>query len=254
MGLDFKGVVKLGINLSNITITYDHHLAVHNVSANIQEGSFLALIGPNGAGKTTLLNALAGQININHGTITGINLNDVAYLPQQTALNRDFPLTVQELVFTGFWKKLSFNKAMTSNQNEMCDEAIEAVGLKGFQNRLINTLSGGQLQRTLFARVIVQDCSIILLDEPFNAIDMRTTKDLTEVIKSWNQQKRTILLVTHDLDYVRQTCPHSLLLAREAIDYGSSEQVLSESNLEKAKEIVESFENSEAIGKMEVAL
>lgn len=242
LAMDFKGIVTMGIQLSNVTITHNRHPAVHHLSATIEEGSLLALVGPNGAGKSTLLNAMAGLANINHGTIAGLDPNDIAYLPQQTALNRDFPLTVQELVFTGLWQKLSFNKAMNSQQKALCKKAIQAVGLRGFESRLIGTLSGGQLQRTLFARVLVQDCSLILLDEPFNAIDARTIRDLTEVIQSWQHQSRTIILVTHDFEYARSHCPTTLLLARECIDYGPTLQVLSEKNLDKAKNMVESFD------------
>jgi zinc/manganese transport system ATP-binding protein len=233
----------MGIQLSNVTLTYNRHPAVHHLSAYIENGDFLALVGPNGAGKSTLLNALAGLTEVDQGVISGLNLNDVAYLPQQAVLNKEFPLTVQELVLTGLWRKIHFDKKVSSTQNDLCQKAISAVGLIGFERRLISTLSGGQLQRALFARVLVQDCTTILLDEPFNAIDSRTLRDLTQVIRDWHHQKRTILLVTHDLEYVRNTCPKTLLIARECIAYGLTSQVLSKENLEKAKNLVEAFDD-----------
>ena len=123
----------------------------------------------------------------------------------------------------------------------MQKNAIEAVGLKGFEDRIIGTLSGGQLQRCLFARVILQDQQIILLDEPFSAIDNKTLIDLTELINVWHASNHTVVLVTHDLNYVREYFPKSLLLACSPIDFGDTEIVLTEQNLQIAKEFSESF-------------
>ena len=132
--------------------------------------------------------------------------------------------------------------SLNSKQREQCEQALAAVGLQGFENRLIGSLSGGQLQRCLFARVLLQDEPIILLDEPFNAIDTKTLTDLTKVIKHWHQNNRTVIMVTHDLDYVRKNCPRSLLLARECIGHGETNNVLTEKNLCKARRISEAFD------------
>ena len=131
-------------------------------------------MGPNGAGKSTLLNAMAGLTTIHEGSIEGLCPDSVAYLPQQTQLDKSFPVTVFELVVTGLWAKLGFSRSLGKSQYEQCENAIAAVGLQGFERRMINTLSGGQLQRSLFARVLLQDQPVILLDEPFNAIDTKT--------------------------------------------------------------------------------
>ena len=124
--------------------------------------------------------------------------------------------------------------------------ALEAVGLDGFENRQINTLSGGQLQRSLFARVLLQDQQVILLDEPFNAIDTKTLTDLTLVIKEWQNKNRTIIMVTHDLEYVKDNCPNSMLLAKECIDLGSTKSVLTKENLDNAKKVSEAFDENSA--------
>ena len=118
------------------------------------------------------------------------------------------------------------------------------MGLEGFENRLIGTLSGGQLQRSLFARVLVQNQEIILLDEPFNAIDIKTLNDLTEVIKQWHKNKRTVVMVTHDLEYVKEFCPKSLLLARECVDFGATQSVLTEKNFKYASQLSEAFDTN----------
>jgi zinc/manganese transport system ATP-binding protein len=233
----------MSIRLNNLTLAYERHPAVHHVTTTIDQGEWLAVVGPNGAGKSTLLNAMAGLTTIDEGSIEGLHPKTVAYLPQQAQLDKSFPITVFELVVTGLWAKLGFSKSLRRSQYKQCTEAIAAVGLQGFEHRMINTLSGGQLQRSLFARVLLQDQPVILLDEPFNAIDTKTLSDLTQVIKQWHQTKRTIIMVTHDLDYVQQHCPKTLLLARECIGHGLTKDVLNPKNLNRARQLSESFDD-----------
>lgn len=232
------------IELNNLTLIYDKHPAVHHLSATIEGGDLLAIVGPNGAGKSTLLNALAGLRSVEQGKITGLNPDDVAYLPQQTQIDRSFPLTVTELVATGLWQRIGFHQSIGHKHQTQCEQAIAAVGLKGFEQRMINTLSGGQMQRVLFARVLLQDRPIVLLDEPFNAIDAQTIADLTRVIQSWHKDQRTVVMVSHDLEYVRQHCPKTLLLAREPIGFGSTQNVLTTDNIKRAQRMVEAFDES----------
>ena len=234
----------MDLRIDNLTISYEHHPAVHHLTASINKGDWLAIVGPNGAGKSTLLNALAGVITDYEGDIVGLCPNQVAYLPQQNQIEKSFPITVFDLVSTGLWKEIGFTRGLSVSQKNTCVSALNAVGLEGFENRLIGTLSGGQLQRSLFARVLVQNQEIILLDEPFNAIDIKTLNDLTEVIKQWHKNKRTVVMVTHDLEYVKEFCPKSLLLARECVDFGATRSVLTEKNLKYARQLAEAFDTS----------
>jgi len=232
----------MSIRLNNLTLAYERHPAVHHLTATIAQGEWLAIVGPNGAGKSTLLNAMAGLTAINEGSIEGLCPNTVAYLPQQAQLDNSFPLTVFELVVMGLWTQLGFSKSLSGLQHKQCVDAIAVVGLQGFEHRMINTLSGGQLQRCLFARVLLQDQPVILLDEPFNAIDLKTLTDLTQVIKQWHQNNRTVIMVTHDLDYVQQHCPQTLLLSRECIGHGTTKDILTTGNLKKARQLSEAFD------------
>jgi len=232
----------VSIRLNNLTLAYERHPAVHHLNATIGQGEWLAIVGPNGAGKSTLLNAMAGLTTLHEGSIEGLCPKTVAYLPQQAQLNKSIPITVFELVVMGLWAKLGFSKSLSGSQHKQCIDAIAVVGLQGFKHRMINTLSGGQLQRCLFARVLLQDQPVILLDEPFNAIDLKTLADLTEVIKQWHQNNRTVIMVTHDLDYVQQHCPQTLLLARECLGHGATKDILIEENLRKAKQLSEAFD------------
>ena len=243
----------MNIELKNLTLAYAKHPVVHHLTVTIKTGDLLAIVGPNGAGKSTLLNALAGLTTIDQGSIEGINPDDVAYLPQQTKIDRSFPLTVVELVATGFWQNIGFHRSIGNKELNQCEEAIAAVGLQGFEKRMINTLSGGQMQRVLFARVLLQDKQIILLDEPFNAIDSKTIADLTKVISSWHHDQRTVVMVSHDLEYVRKSCPKTLLIARESVGFGQTKNVLTTENINRAQQMCEAFDDSADWCKREVA-
>jgi zinc/manganese transport system ATP-binding protein len=162
---------------------------------------------------------------------------EIAYLPQLTELDRTFPATVSDLVALGHWSRRGMLGRLTQADRAAIDHALEAVGLAGFQKRGIDTLSGGQLQRALFARVLVQDARLILLDEPFNAIDSRTVQDLAGVIRGWHGEERTVLTVLHDLDLVRENFPHTLLLARRPVAWGETREALKAENLLKARQM-----------------
>ena len=230
------------ITIDDLTVTYDHHPAIHHLSATIAQGEWLGIVGPNGAGKSTLLKTMAGQIDCYEGHIDGLTPETVAYLPQQTQIDTSFPITVLDLITIGFWQELGFSSSLSDKHYEQSHQALAAVGLEGFEDRLISTLSGGQLQRSLFARVLLQDQPIILLDEPFNAIDTKTLTDLTQVVKHWHQNERTVVMVTHDLDYVREFCPNALLLARECVGLGKTTDVLTDDNLARARLASEAFD------------
>ena len=234
----------MNIEMNNLTVAYERHPAVHHLTVSIAQGEWLAIVGPNGAGKSTLLNTIAGVIRNYEGSLEGADPDLIAYLPQQTQIDKSFPITVSELVAMGLWKEIGFLNSLGKSHYRHCEKAIAAVGLQGFEHRMIGTLSGGQLQRALFARVMLQDQPLILLDEPFNAIDAKTLSDLTAVIRQWHADNRTVVTVTHDLDYVREHCPRTLLLARECISHGATEDVLTEDNMNRAKSLSEAFDES----------
>jgi zinc/manganese transport system ATP-binding protein len=122
------------------------------------------------------------------------------------------------------------------------DQAVTAVGLTGFERRPIATLSGGQMQRALFARLLLQDAAVILLDEPFTAIDAKTTADLLDVVRRWHAEERTVVAVLHDLEVVKRIFPETLLIARTPVAWGETGEVLDPSNLLKARRMVEAFD------------
>ena len=222
--------------------------AVDDVSFCVSGGEFLALIGPNGAGKSTLFRGLVGILKPLAGTIlTGdLDVRDIAYLPQTVDIDRSFPISVFDFVGTGLWRRTGLFGGIGKDARGSIAQALAAVGLSGFENRTIGTLSGGQMQRMLFARVLLQDTRLIVLDEPFNAIDARTSADLLALVRRWHAEKRTVLAALHDMDLVRGHFPQTLLLAREPVAWGATSEVLTAENLLAARRMCEAFDDSAA--------
>ena len=221
------------IALHDLTLGYDGHPAVHHVSCAIAPGALMAVIGPNGAGKSTLVKALAGLLQPIGGHIEGLKGLRVAYLPQQASLERGFPIRVGEFAAMGLWHEAGAFGGFSDAQRQRVRDALGAVGLEGFARQPIEALSGGQLQRVLFARMMLQDADVLLLDEPFSAIDQRTTADLVSLLHSWNRQGKTVLAVLHDLQQVRAAFPRTLMLARELVACGATDEVLTPENLRR---------------------
>jgi len=223
------------IVFSDLTLGYDRHPAVHQLDGAVAKGALLAVVGDNGSGKSTLLKGIVGMLKPMGGACAVAPGTGIAYLPQQSELDRSFPASARELVALGLWPRRGLLGRHRAADRQAVSAALAAVGLAGFEGRSIGALSGGQLQRALFARVLVQDAALILLDEPFNAIDARTLADLVALIKVWHGEGRTVLVVVHDLDLVREHFPEALLLARRPVAWGAARQVLSPENLRRAR-------------------
>jgi zinc/manganese transport system ATP-binding protein len=230
------------ITLQNLTLGYEHHPAVHHLTMTVASGSLVAVVGPNGAGKSTLIKALAGQLRPLEGAVHGLAHQRVAWLPQQSSVDRSFPITVQDMVLLGLWHAVGALGRYTAAHRQACHEALGAVGLHGFKHRSIDTLSGGQMQRALFARLMLQDAPVVLLDEPFAAVDQRTTNDLLALLHRWHAQGKTVVAVLHDLAQVRAHFPLTLLLAREPVAWGATADVLTELNWQRAMRMQEPFD------------
>lgn len=234
------------VRVIDLTVTHQRHPAVHHLSGELAMGSLTAVIGPNGAGKSSLLDALAGRLPLSAGRIEIAPelVGRVAYLPQQSQIDRSFPLGVLDLVALGHWPRRGAFGAIDAPLRERARQALASVGLTGFEQRRIGELSVGQFQRVLFARVLLQDAQLILLDEPFNAIDARTSADLLAVVRRWHGESRTVVAVLHDMELVREHFPEALLLAREPVAWGPTAQVLRAENLFRARQMAERWDES----------
>lgn len=227
---------KAMISLEDVTIAYDRHPVVHHISGHFLQGSLTALVGPNGAGKSSLIKAIAGLIQPSSGSINFIHcsLKDIGYLPQLNLIEDSIPISVLDVVLLGYWRTIGAFGAVHKQMIEQAEVALDRVGLQGHYHRLFSTLSSGQKQRTLFARLMIAHSKIILLDEPFSSIDSQTTEDLLLLIQQWNQEGKTIIAVLHDITQVKKFFSETLLLARHRIAWGPSQSCLTSENLRKA--------------------
>src|SRR3569833_598703 len=230
----------------DVTLGYDRHPAVHHLTGEVETGALLAVVGPNGAGKSTLFRGIVGLLKPLSGTIAtpGLDARAIAYLPQIADIDRSFPISVIDFVSTGLWRATGIFGGINKAARERIAHAIAAVGLTGFENRGIGTLSGGQMQRLLFARVLLQDARVIVLDEPVNAMDAKTSADLLRLVAHWHAEGRTVLAALHDMDMVRTHFPQTLLLAREPVAWGATSDVLTPENLLAARRMCEAFDDA----------
>jgi zinc/manganese transport system ATP-binding protein len=243
------------VKFRDVTLGYDRHPAVHHLTGAVERGALMAVVGPNGAGKSTLFKGIVGLLPTLAGAIDlcGVQSGDIAYLPQIAEIDRSFPINVYDLVSTGLWRRTGLFGGVGRAERKRIQEAIAAVGLTGFESRQIGTLSGGQMQRALFARLLLQDADLILLDEPFNAIDAKTAADLLDLVRRWHAEKRTVLAALHDFDLVRRNFPEALLLAREPVAWGAACDVLTAENLLKARRMCEAFDEQAAECRVDAA-
>ena len=248
------------IILNDLTLGYDRHPAVHHLNAVIKSGSMTAIIGPNGAGKSTLMKGIVGALPPLDGKITMVckkcisknNRDNIAYLPQQADIDRSFPVSIFDLVAMGLWREVGAFGVINDAQTSRINNALATVGLNGFEQRPISALSGGQMQRVLFARLLLQEADLILLDEPFTSIDSKTAADLMLLVQRWHAEGRTVLAVLHDLDTVRDQIPDTMMIAREMVAHGPTESVLTPANLMRARQICEAFDNNASVCMPEV--
>jgi zinc/manganese transport system ATP-binding protein len=161
-----------------------------------------------------------------------------------TEIDRSFPMQVHDCVLLGCWSALGAWGGVSDAMRARADVAIHTVGLEGFEQRTVGSLSSGQFQRVLFARLLMQDAELILLDEPFNAMDSRTTAVLLDLIKHWHAQGRTVIAVLHDDAQVREHFEQTVLLARELVAWGPTAQVLTEPNLQRARALAEAWDDN----------
>lgn len=232
------------IRFDDVTLGYGRRPAVHHLNGEIPVGSLTAIVGPNGAGKSTLLKGIVGTLQPLEGRID-LSMGpqaQIAYLPQAADIDRSFPLSVYDLVAMGLWSKAGLFGGVRRKDRVRIEEAMAAVGLMGFERRPISSLSGGQMQRALFARLLLQDAGLILLDEPFTAIDAKTTADLLDLVRRWQDEARTVVAVLHDLDVVRRVFPNTLLIARKPVAWGETGEVLSAHNLLTARRMIEAHD------------
>lgn len=237
----------MSVAIENLTVSYQRRPAVHHLDMVFGAGEMWAVFGPNGAGKSTLLKAVMGLLKADTGKVVwqGLQRKDIAYLPQQSEIDRSQPMTVFELAALGLWYEIGFFGRVNAAQRRRVSEALARVEMADFAARPIAHLSNGQFQRVLFARMLVQNARLLLLDEPFNAVDAKTTYALLEVLRQCHQEGRGVIAVLHDYEQVRAYFPHTLLLAREKIAAGTTEKVLVDEALLRANAAMQQHDSGD---------
>ncbi|MBT0571343.1 ABC transporter ATP-binding protein [Curvibacter sp. CHRR-16] len=232
--------------LRNLTVSYHRHPALHHLHGHLQRGTLTAVVGPNGAGKSTLLKTLAGLLPFEGELALQVPRQSVAYLPQAASLENQFPISVRDCVLLGSWQSAGAWGRLSLAQRAAADRALQAVGLQGFEQRLIGSLSGGQFQRMLFARLMMQEADLILLDEPFNAVDTTTTAALMNLLHQWRAQGRCVVAVLHDDHLVAEHFDQTILLARECVAWGKTRDTLTTQHWQRARAMAEAWDEHAA--------
>ncbi|MCT0226181.1 metal ABC transporter ATP-binding protein [Synechococcus sp. CS-1328] len=229
----------LRLDVENVSVDYHGSVALHGASLVLPAGSICGLVGMNGAGKSTLFKALMGFIKPSCGRIriNGLEVRDaqrqhaVAYVPQSEMVDWDFPVSVENVVMMGRYGAMNLLRIPRPADHAAVRHALERVELWALRHRQIGSLSGGQRKRAFLARALAQGASVLLLDEPFNGVDIRTEKLIVDLLLQFRQEGRSILISTHDMAHVRSFCDQVVLINKTVLAYGETSEVFTPENL-----------------------
>jgi manganese/zinc/iron transport system ATP- binding protein len=230
---------EYAIEINDLTVAYKYKPVLWDIDLRVPEGVLMAIVGPNGAGKSTLIKAILGIIQPVAGDIQIYSRpyekqrDLVAYVPQRGSVDWDFPTTVFDIVLMGTYGQLGLFKKPGAKEKERAEDALRKVGMYNFKDRQISQLSGGQQQRTFLARALVQDAKIYFMDEPFQGVDATTEKAIIKILKELRKQKKTVVVVHHDLQTVPEYFDWVTFLNLKKIATGSIEEVFNDENLSK---------------------
>lgn len=232
-----------GIVSRNVTVTYRNgHTALQDASFEIPTGTITALVGVNGAGKSTLFKAIMGFVPAARGEISVLGMpvsealkqNIVAYVPQSEEVDWTFPVLVEDVVMMGRYGHMGFFRRPKNKDHEAVTQALLRVNMAEFRSRQIGELSGGQRKRVFLARALAQEGRVILLDEPFTGVDVRTEDAIVALLRDLRDEGRVILVSTHNLGSVPEFCDRTIFVKQTVLAYGTTEETFTRENLERA--------------------
>ena len=231
---------KVIVKVEDLTIAYHDKPVLRNCDIDIMDGSITAIIGPNGAGKSTLIkgilglqNKLAGKILIMGEPLKKVQ-KKIAYIPQISEVNWDFPTTVMDVVLMGRYVHLGWFRHPRREDREKAEAALKRIGMYDYRDRQISKLSGGQRQRVFIARLIAQEADIYFMDEPLAGIDKVTEKVIIDFIKEEQKKGKTAVIVHHDLATIREYFDHVVIINKKVVAAGRVSEAFTNENLEKA--------------------
>lgn len=231
-----------GISASHITVTYRNgHTALRDSSFETPTGSITALVGINGSGKSTLFKAIMGFVRLSRGSITvfgmpvrnALKKNLVAYVPQSEDVDWNFPVLVEDVVMMGRYGHMNFLRQPKDVDYAAVTDALQRVNMLPFRKRQIGELSGGQKKRVFLARAIAQEAKVILLDEPFTGVDVKTEDQIIALLKEIRKSGAVMLVSTHNLGSVPEFCDRTVLIKGTVLGYGPTSEIFTEENLTK---------------------
>lgn len=234
---------SVGLSAQDVTVTYRNgQTALWNASFDIPRGTITALVGVNGAGKSTLFKAIMGFVPAAKGTIRILGLevkealkqNLVAYVPQSEEVDWAFPVLVEDVVMMGRFGHMGFLRRPKKADHDAVDEALRRVNMQEFRTRQIGELSGGQRKRVFLARSLAQDGQVILLDEPFTGVDVKTEEQIIGLLRELRDEGRVMLVSTHNLGSVPEFCDRTVLVKGTVLGFGPTETTFTRKNLEAA--------------------
>lgn len=226
------------INIQNLSVDYGEKNVLENISLIIPKGVLCGIVGSNGSGKTTLMKSILELIKIKNGEIKIFDTNlknnrqKIAYIPQRTSIDWDFPATVNEVVMMGRINPKNLFSKPTKNDKEIVKKILEQVGLTTFAERQISQLSGGQQQRTFLARALAQEAELYLFDEPFAGIDKASEDSIMLILKQLQKEEKTILIIHHDLNSIKEYFDYLILLNKNLVAAGKTTDIFNKENLE----------------------
>lgn len=232
-----------GLDVNDVTVTYRNgHTALRDASFEIPGGTITALVGVNGSGKSTMFKAIMGFVPLAKGAISilgqsvgeALKKNIVAYVPQSEEVDWSFPVLVEDVVMMGRYGHMNFMRIPGVSDRKAVNEALDRVGMADYRNRQIGELSGGQKKRVFLARSLAQEGQVILLDEPFTGVDVKTEDAIIDLLQHLRDEGRVMLVSTHNLGSVPVFCDRAVLIKGTVLNYGLTPEVFTQNNLEQA--------------------
>ena len=233
----------VGLDVKNITVTYKNgHTAIHDTSFSLPRGTITALVGVNGSGKSTLFKSIMGFVSLAAGSVEILGLtvrkalktNQVAYVPQSEEIDWNFPVLVEDVVMMGRYGHMNMFRRAKDKDHQMIEMALSRVGMESFRGRQISELSGGQKKRVFLARALAQESQIVLLDEPFTGVDVKTEEQIMALLREMRSEGKVILVSTHNLGSVPEFCDRAVLINRTVLASGTTKSVFTQENLQLA--------------------
>jgi len=238
-----KKITANDIKVNDITVTYRNGFtAIHNASFSLPKSSITALVGINGSGKSTVFKSIMGLVSLKTGSVNILGLsvkqalksNIVAYVPQSEEIDWDFPILVEDVVMMGRYGHMNMLRMSTAKDRELVDQALRRVNMQDYRHRQIGELSGGQKKRIFLARALAQESQVILLDEPFTGVDVKTEEHIMQLLKVLREEGKVILVSTHNLGSIPEFCDRTVFINRTVLDEGQTKKVFTPDNIQKA--------------------